>query len=259
MGQPAGQQQGRGAAGSWQRSPRIELHAPQVPHRNKQRSGSPALPEGAVQLVWEVRLQQLGGLGKGVSQRGQSVGAAPPQAVQPGKHRVQVVFVRLPRGKRMQAGGAGRSQWVVRRERMKMGPLAGGAGDCGRRTDSCCRQARLQASGPLPRRTCRPAASALSYIAACSSSGAHERSSARSARPHSCPTQGQLRTARAYTLLITAWGRAWTQGKEGLRLSVALPWQQLASRSCVRHRWRIGGQRGNPRCKPARHWRCAPA
>jgi hypothetical protein len=56
----------------------------------------------------------------------------------------------------------------------------------------------------LPSLTCSPPAKAFSYMAACCSSGAFERSSARRARPHSWPTQGQLRTARAYTALMTA-------------------------------------------------------
>ena len=60
-----------------------------------------------------------------------------------------------------------------------------------------------QATYPPPL-TCRPPASAFSYMAACCSSAAFERSSARRARPHSWLTQGQLRTARAYTALMTA-------------------------------------------------------
>lgn len=58
--------------------------------------------------------------------------------------------------------------------------------------------------------TCRPAESAFSYTAACCASEAPKRSSARSARPHSVPTHGQLRRARAYTALMTAW-QDWAQ------------------------------------------------
>jgi hypothetical protein len=51
-----------------------------------------------------------------------------------------------------------------------------------------------------------PARSAASYIAACRSAAPPPppRSSARIARAHSEPTQGQLRSARAYTASITA-------------------------------------------------------